>query len=80
MPVLQKAPVYRQVLTVQETSNMQNHQQGVKPCPLLELPQLPQLQPVPHPQQGQPQQAHFLKTVITKKNHDSHFSIFTKII
>ena len=47
MPVLQKAPVYRQALAVQVTSNMQNHQQHVEPRPLLDLPQPPQLQPVP---------------------------------
>ena len=53
MPVLQKAPVYRQASAVQVTSNMQNHQQHVEPHPLLDLPQPPQLQPVPQQVQAQ---------------------------
>ena len=56
MPLLQKAPVYRPTPMVLPTSNMQNHQQGVESRSLVELPQPPQLQPVPHVQQGQPQQ------------------------
>ena len=39
--------------TVQVTSNMQNHQQTVEGCPLLDLPQPPQLQPVPQQVQAQ---------------------------
>ena len=53
MPVLQKAPVYRQALAVQVTSNMQNHQQPVEPHPLVDLPQPPQLQQVPQQVQAQ---------------------------
>ena len=53
MPVLQKAPVYRQVPAVQVTSNMQNHQQPVKPRPLVDLSQPTQLQLVPQQVQAQ---------------------------
>ena len=52
MPVIQKAPVYRQT----PTSNMQNQQQAVKSHLIGDLPQPPQLQAVPHTHQGQQQQ------------------------
>ena len=55
MPVLRKAPVYRQALVVQGKSNIQKHQQAVETHPLVDLPQPPQLQPVPQVQQGQAQ-------------------------
>ena len=54
MPLLQKAPVYRPTPTVLPTSNMQN--QAVDSRTLVELPQPPQLQPLPQVQQGQLQQ------------------------
>ena len=55
MPVLQKSPVYRYPQMGQGTSNLQNiqnQQPVIGTRQLSDLPQPPELQPVPHVQQG----------------------------